>query len=83
MLSKENDLEPRIYPQLGKIKPFLRHARTQNGFSLVHCFLSKLLENMLHLNEGLNYKVEFENRDLTREMEGMPRMKMRVAQDLS
>lgn len=25
---KENDLEPRIYPQLGKIKTFLRHART-------------------------------------------------------
>lgn len=38
---------------------------------------------MLHLNEGLKYKVGFESRDLTRERERMPRMKMRVAPDLS
>lgn len=76
-------MEPRIHPHADKMKPFLRHTRTQDCFSLVHCFLSKLVENMLHLNEGLSYKVGFESRDLTIEMEGMPRLKVRAALDLS
>lgn len=51
--------------------------------SLVYCFLTQLLENILHLKEGLSCKVGVESRDLTREVEGTPRMRLRVAQDFS